>query len=940
MTGHSSGEVAAAYAVGFIDFDSAMAIVYFRGALTSLLQEKAPDVRGGMIAVGLGHEDMKPYCDKLQSGKVVIACINSPSSVTVSGDIRGIEELEGILEEQSVFVRRVKVDAAYHSHHMQPIAQEYSALLKPVLRKGNLSNCIYSSPVTGARIDSSVGVSPEHWTRNMTQPVLFTGALQNLCLAPGATSEPSIDFLIELGPHSALAGPIRQILAQSSLKSLGISYSSCLIRGQNAVETMQDLACILQDRGYKVNSDAINFPFGENGHRVLSDLPKYPWTHDVRHCYESRLIRTFRSRKYPHNELIGSLVSGSSSLELTWRRIIRPSDIPWVRQHTVQSSTVYPAAGYIAMVVEAARQSANLEGHEITGYNLRDIDIKNALVIPMTFDEIEIRLLFRKSTKKTFAGTWKEFLIYTCTKEENVCIEHCSGFVCSQVMPDTCAASWWTSPTKITPFQSLSTECRQRCLVSVEPAALFEFLGAVGICHGPLFQNIVSIKSGQDRSKSVIRIPDTTSVIHDNIEDPYVLHPATLDSIFLSAYQALPLYGFNRKTAMVPSSIEHIFISQNINNNAGHQFETFSALHTHNNDVFEASISVANETDEEQTPVLQVTGLRCVSLGNSIYSHETQQSRLCFKERWDYDVKLSKLDHLKDTMESHQPVSESLLIEDLRCAAFHYMLDATKEISTDCEKGFDEHRKRFYDWIKLQISLAKKNKLGPSSSGWTIMSEEEKKNLLSSVSFSSMNGQMLCRVGPRLGSILRNECSPLQIMLEDQLLHSYYRNAIGVARSYAQINRLVEMVTHKNPRSKILEIGAGTGGCTQNILQVLGGNSNNGVLSPKFLTYDFTDVSSGFFDSARQKLRDWGDMISYKRLDIEEHPSKQSFECNTYDLIIACQVLHATREIEHTMTNVRKLLKPGGKLLLVETTKDLLDVALVFGTLPGWWLGT
>ena len=103
-------------------------------------------------------------------------------------------------------------------------------------------------------------------------------------------------------------------------------------------------------------------------------------------------------------------------------------------------------------------------------------------------------------------------------------------------------------------------------------------------------------------------------------------------------------------------------------------------------------------------------------------------------------------------------------------------------------------------------------------------------------------------------------------------------------------------------------------------------------------SYDFTDISSGFFEAAQEKFKAWKDLTKYKKLDIEQDPLKQGFEGGSYDLIIACQVLHATKSMHNTMDNVRKLLKPGGKVLLIKTTQDQRDVQFAFGLLPGWWL--
>ena len=69
-----------------------------------------------------------------------------------------------------------------------------------------------------------------------------------------------VDMVIEIGPHSSLAGPIRQILLQPDLKDNNIAYGSFLIRGKDAIETMQDLACLLHNKGFPVDLNAVNFP--------------------------------------------------------------------------------------------------------------------------------------------------------------------------------------------------------------------------------------------------------------------------------------------------------------------------------------------------------------------------------------------------------------------------------------------------------------------------------------------------------------------------------------------------------------------------------------------------------------------------------------------------------------------------------------------------------
>ena len=106
-----------------------------------------------------------------------------------------------------------------------------------------------------------------------------------------------------------------------------------------------------------------------------------------------------------------------------------------------------------------------------------------------------------------------------------------------------------------------------------------------------------------------------------------------------------------------------------------------------------------------------------------------------------------------------------------------------------------------------------------------------------------------------------------------------------------------------------------------------------------FAEYDFTDISPGFFEPAKSLLEEWFAKLVFKTLDIEQDPSSQGFAEESIDLVIAANVLHATKNIKDTIRNTRRLLKPGGRLALIETTRLRPAWNLVFGTLPGWWNG-
>jgi acyl transferase domain-containing protein len=158
VTGHSSGEIAAAYTKDALDMEAAMKAAYCRGIVASkmsLLQSG----KGAMMAVGMTETEATAYLDRLSKGKAVVACVNSPSSLTISGDEEAIDELKAKLDEQGAFARKLQVEVAYHSHHMALVADMYRSFLADVEPKAinpegyGADDIEFFSSVTGTMLE-------------------------------------------------------------------------------------------------------------------------------------------------------------------------------------------------------------------------------------------------------------------------------------------------------------------------------------------------------------------------------------------------------------------------------------------------------------------------------------------------------------------------------------------------------------------------------------------------------------------------------------------------------------------------------------------------------------------------------------------------------------------------------------------------------------------
>ena len=331
MTGHSSGEIAAAFAAGALTFESCLSIAYYRGIVAAKLKDKYPNMKGAMLAVGTSQEHAASMIEELENGQVVVACINSPSSVTASGDESAIDELQSAAEKKGLFTRKLRVDVAYHSPHMDLVAEEYREAIKNVRPVASKSVQFFSSLM--GRKTSTFALGSSYWVSNLKSPVEFAKSLLNCCSLDkeGSTPQGSVTHLIEIGPHSALKGPIRAILSAAPRTKQKIEYSCALVRKENAVMSTLKLASELFMKGYSLDMSAVNFPSNAPKLKVLSDLPPYPWNHETQFWHESRISQSHRMKSRPRNDLIGTLVVDSNDLEPRWRNILRLDDIPWVR---------------------------------------------------------------------------------------------------------------------------------------------------------------------------------------------------------------------------------------------------------------------------------------------------------------------------------------------------------------------------------------------------------------------------------------------------------------------------------------------------------------------------------------------------------------------------------------------------------------------------------
>ena len=681
VAGHSSGEIAAAYAKGALTRQSAWAIAFHRGRLSESLRELAPNLQGGMLATALGADAVQPYLDELSEGSAMVACKNSPSSTTISGDFVAIKALEVKLNADGHFARMLKVVTAYHSSHMEVIADLYLDSIKDLETLPATSQVKMFSSVTGNLVENS-DLSASYWVRNMISEVNFVGAVQSMCRnqEPGKrrTTKPFVDILIELGPHSALQGPLKQILKTESGKIAEITCLSLLSRGVNACVTSLSTMGSLFQLGYPVkiatvNGDIANL--GKDG--FIVDIPPFAWNRNNKYWGESQVSKNYRFRNNPRIDLLGATIPQANTLEPLYRNIIKLNEMPWVECHKVQGTILYPAAGMLCSAIEAAAQRASKD-REIKGYELRDVIIGKAIVIPADDNGTETMLSLRpwRAGSQDLASTWDEFRLMSRQLDSAEWILNCTGLVSVVYVADK-------NEVFADEEQHAAADYRQRfdsieagCHKTVDPEAHYDSLATIGLNFSGPFKSLVGVKRGHFKSRCELKIPDTKVMMPMNFEYPHKIQPATLDCIIQMGLAGATPADEELTVGLIPTSIEKFFISNNIPSKAGELLHGVAAIE---NEGFEHAQGSFIVYDDKWTyPVVAFQGIKSTALrhGELGFAQAASMRKLIASFHWQEDIsKLSSTAIASNCAQSLQtlPSVDPTIIHDLEHAAFIYM---------------------------------------------------------------------------------------------------------------------------------------------------------------------------------------------------------------------------------------------------------------------------
>ncbi|KAL8697283.1 MAG: hypothetical protein Q9201_007202 [Fulgogasparrea decipioides] len=482
--------------------------------------------------------------------------------------------------------------------------------------------------------------------------------------------------------------------------------------------------------------------------------------------------------------------------------------------------------------------------------------------------------------------------------------------------------------------QEYNSKLDQLCQKSLKPSDIYARFARGGLDFGPAFRNITAASAAEGYSTATVTVPDTAKMMPNKYESIYILHPGTFDACFQVTDFAASGGDLSRDDIHVPTFVKNIEMRHALFKTPGHNITVrASAARAHS--AFDPDIRAsfsAFDTKPEGELLFEVEGL----IVSKLPSQETDigplgERGLCYKMVWEPCIDLLKPEQYTQVFSGSLSSPDSTdQIQILERAAFYYIQRALESITLAETDHFPHHLQKLYSVLCALLEQGNRGGLPFQNLGWVECSEAAKQAFLANLEASDDSGRLVCTMGQKLATIFRGDTEPLSIMLQDNMLGTYYRGHPLNKRGNEIAASTLSTLAHQAPHMKIIELGAGTGAASMPILRALG---------TRFAHYDFTDISTGFFEGAKEEQAEWVGKISYRKLDIEHDPIAQGFEPESYDLVIAFNVLHATSNITVTLQNVRRLLRPGGKALISEITAQLSSTAVIFGTLPGWWLG-
>ncbi|MDP3718284.1 MAG: SDR family NAD(P)-dependent oxidoreductase [Acidobacteriota bacterium] len=904
VAGHSVGEYVAAAVAGVFSAEDGLRLIAQRARLLSQLP-----AGGGMVSVFANQATVSRAIAGL-SKEVAIAAVNGADHVVISGTLDVLARVTDSFRAQGVQTRALNVSHAFHSPLTDPILDDFRRSAAAIaFHEPHLD---FVSALTG-RLASGEVSTAEYWVRHIRQPVLFHDALRELAAL-------NCGLLVEVGPQPVLCGLAEQDRGDRPRWCLPSMRRNRDDHAQ-ALETLGELYA----HGVPVNWAA--YYRGRQSRRLA--LPTYPFERR-RHWFTPARSRAGEAGALVEDPRATGVAAG--------HRQFRSDD--FVAGHRVFGEVVVPAAALIEMALAAAHQSPAAPSL------LEEFRIHRAM--PIAADcTTQVRLVaaagagddrheFHGRDDQEPGGDWSTYASVRITPNRT-----------PDPPPAVAVDSLRARFAAETPVPEFYARCR-----------------ALGFDYGTGFQLITQLLTRDGEALARIQRSERASLM----VRADVLDTCTLDSCFQALMSLLPA-AHGAGTTWLPVGVRRLRVLRP----PPASFWCHAILQPSDANQLSADLRLIDDSGQV---IAVVEGLEARQASSPDVSSAGAGLEQClYRPSWvrrglihpaSGASYLPAPADLTDTLQGElNNAADALDLE--RCGeglaavnalTVHYIASAFRQLGCALQAGEQFSPATIHVVTRHQVFLQRlvaileeagvlqrdgdrdqwlvartPDAANPSEANQAL--RERYPEILTELT-------LVDRCGSALAEVLAGSRDPLTELLFPPNETVTAAAFFGEARASQALNRVMtaalDMVARQVPGRRgvrILEVGAGMDGTVLALAPRLDGAR---------VEYHLADVSGGAFtaiaeaatERTRAKLADFP-FVTFHRLDLERDPAEQGFAAGAYDIVIAPNILHATRDLGRSVTNLRRLLAPGGLFLIVEGTAPQPWVDLVYGMTAPWW---
>ena len=942
VLGHSLGELAAAHTAGVFGLEDGLHLAAIRGELFGEIPGE-----GAMAAVFLPASRVAELIRRYNaSAKGIGLCIAADNGAhqAISGPAADVDAFLKPLEAADIRVARLRKSPAYHSAMIEPALDELEEIF---------SRVAFASPAVpfitnldGRLVGEGEVLDAAYWRKQMRSPVAFRSCVETM-------AQQGVDAIVDIGPHSVV-GPMTTLawpdsvgapqppVAISSLKRPGRKISVT-----EAEDAFHSAVAEAYEAGLPIRFDQL---FAAESRRRIS-LPGYPFRRDRHWITVPR-----RRRSRADHPLLGSRHESASG-EISFDTELFPSDPAWLADHRVFNQLVAPGAIFGAMALEACRIE-HPEGDLVT-----DFQMVNALVFPDNSgedDNGEVGRQLQVLLDNMEDGEARRIRILTKGATGEAWTLHAEGRVSANEDTDLPKANGLMDIVRL-----------KSNLTSVDISAYYRAKEDVGIDLGPSFRTLKALWARPGEALGEVYLQD------GGRSNQFALHPLLLDGFFQVMGAARTQVEAAEQITYLPFGWELLSVQKEL----PEQLLCHVRMRPPPDDL---SVEIPEALTADIT-LYDLTGVQVGILRGYAVKRASRSALLAAVDSTDdllYEIVwrdcplppgMPAADFLPSPSEAEarsQPFSwylgaEGVKIEDetglqeyMERVSWCYALATLEKLGweriTNADIDLDELREQLEILPehanllrRLLEILARSGVLRTESNGFVVAVGSgdplpDGMPMDMETALSETEGHfphatneigLFRRCAGALPDVLRGNADPLSLLFGavEPTAGDLYRRAPAWRAANNMMGEVIRILVGNLPadhRLRVLEVGAGIGSATDRVIPELP--------SGRF-EYMYTDISAGFFADAESRFSGEGVEIDYRMLDIEKDPLAQGFEAHAYDLVIAANVLHATRFLDETLAHCRVLLAPSGLLVALENQRGRGWMDLIFGQLDGWW---